>query len=83
MRHLTQIAAVAFAAAFVFASAADAASCKDPKTHKFVKCPPPAVATNSSPAPAAAAAAAGAPKCKVGKPCGKTCIAKNKVCTIK
>jgi hypothetical protein len=74
VRQLTQIAAIAFAAAFVLASAADAASCKDPKTHKFVTCPPPAAAAPSS---------AGLPHCKVGKPCGKSCIAKNKVCTIK
>jgi hypothetical protein len=31
----------------------------------------------------AAAAAAGAPNCKKGKPCGKTCIAQDKVCHIK
>jgi hypothetical protein len=30
----------------------------------FAKCPPPAAA----------------PMCKVGKPCGKSCIAKDKVC---
>ena len=31
----------------------------------------------------AAAPAAGAPNCKKGKPCGNTCIAKDKVCHIK
>ena len=33
----------------------------------FAKCPP----------------AATAPMCKTGKPCGKTCIAKDKVCHVK
>ena len=33
--------------------------------------------------PAAAPATAGAPNCKKGKPCGKTCIAMDKVCHIK
>ena len=32
----------------------------------FMKCPP----------------AAAAPQCKTGKPCGKSCIAKDKVCHI-
>jgi uncharacterized membrane protein len=49
------------------ASAAIAApACRDAKG-KFVKCPPPAAAEHH-------------PVCKTGKPCGNTCIAKEKVC---
>jgi hypothetical protein len=43
--------------------------CHDPKTGKFIKCPPPA--------------AAHATQCKLGKPCGGACIAKDKVCHVK
>jgi hypothetical protein len=75
VRQLTQIVTVAIAAAFLLASAADATSCKDPKTHKFIKCPPAAAAP--------AAPTSGLPHCKTGKPCGKSCIAMSKTCTIK
>ena len=57
------------------AGAADAAKqqCKDPKTGKFIKCPPPSSAVFPS-------APKGAPHCTTGIPCGSTCIAKGKVC---
>ena len=54
---------------------AKAAQCKDPKTGKFIKCPP---ATSS--APPAVTSAAHPPHCTKGVPCGNTCIAKGKVC---
>jgi hypothetical protein len=68
----------AFALALSIAGAADAktAQCKDPKTGKFIKCPPPAAA------PATTPAAGGPPHCTKGVPCGKTCIAKGKVCHV-
>ncbi|MBV9996282.1 MAG: hypothetical protein JO127_13840 [Caulobacteraceae bacterium] len=79
-RSLALIAAVAIALA---AGAADAKQCKDPKTGKFIKCPPAAAAT-AAPATTAAAASATTgghpPHCTVGKPCGNSCIAKDKVC---
>jgi ABC-type proline/glycine betaine transport system substrate-binding protein len=98
MHHLGRITALAVASALLFASAADAAKCKDPKTGKFIKCPPAAAATASPSAKPASAAAkpvsatapamasasapakSGAPHCTTGKPCGKACIAKDKVC---
>ncbi len=43
-----------------------AASCRDANGH-FAKCPPPAIMSHH-------------PICKVGKPCGNSCIAKDKVC---
>ena len=55
--------------ALAFASGADAKACRDAKG-KFAKCPP-ASAMASAPA---------APHCVKGKPCGKSCIAMNKVC---
>jgi hypothetical protein len=70
------------------AGAADAKSCKDAKG-KFTKCPP-AAAKMASPAKPMAAMTSSqmaamtpgskAPVCKVGKPCGKSCISKDKVC---
>lgn len=54
------------------AGSADAKSCTDAK-NKFTKCPPAATASMVAPASVG-------PVCKVGKPCGKSCIAKDKVC---
>jgi hypothetical protein len=76
---------VACAFALAAAGAADAKSCKDPKTGKFVTCPAaaaaPGTAASAAATPAAATAASGgAPHCKTGKPCGNSCIAKDKVC---
>lgn len=69
------------------AGVADAKSCKDAKG-KFTKCPP--AAAKMSPAKPMAAMSPSemaamntgskAPVCKVGKPCGKSCISKDKVC---
>lgn len=71
MKRILMLAAV-----FALASgAAYAKSCTDPTTHKFIKCPAPAASPMSS--------TSKAPNCKVGVPCGKTCIAKGKVCHIK
>ena len=80
MRILIVVCALALAA-----GAADAKSCKDPNTGKFVKCPTaaaaPGTAASAAATPAAATAASGgAPHCKTGKPCGASCIAKDKVC---
>ncbi|HEY2051811.1 MAG TPA: hypothetical protein VGH03_20935 [Caulobacteraceae bacterium] len=90
MRTLIVVFALAFAA-----HAAEAKSCKDPKTGQFVKCPASAAAPAAAPeaAPSATAASSagkptaattstsgGAPHCKTGKPCGNSCIAQNKVC---
>ena len=41
-------------------------ACRDAKGH-FAKCPPPAIMSHH-------------PVCKMGKPCGNSCIAKDKVC---
>ena len=57
------------------AGVADAKSCKDPKTGKFIKCPPPVTNTTSS-----TSSSGGAPHCTTGVPCGHSCIAKGKVC---
>ncbi len=51
--------------ALAFASTSYAAPCRD-AAGKFVKCP--------------AVIIVKAPACKVGKPCGRACIAKDKVC---
>ena len=73
----------AFALVLAIAGGADAAAkCKDPKTGKFIKCPP-AAAAPAAPAGAAAPAAAAAgkpPHCVKGKVCGNACIAVTKVC---
>jgi hypothetical protein len=66
--HKTLI--LAGALAFVLSTGALAKEpCHDPKTGKFIKCPPPA--------------ASHAPQCKTGKACGNTCIAKDKACHVK
>jgi hypothetical protein len=73
-RTLTLIAALALTASSVSAQTIDAkGNCHDAKGKmaKMEVCKP------------AASPAAGAPNCKKGKPCGKTCIATNKVCHIK
>jgi hypothetical protein len=73
---------LALVLALGISSGALAKQCRDDKG-KFIKCPP-AAAAPAGPAPAAASAPmksnAGAPVCKTGKPCGNSCIAKNKVC---
>jgi hypothetical protein len=56
------------------AGAADAKSCKDPTTHKFIKCP---AASSSGPAMSSTKPAK---NCVKGKLCGNTCIAKTDVC---
>lgn len=48
------------------ASTALAAPCRDDHG-KFIKCPPPPAAHHD-------------PVCKIGKPCGHSCIARDKVC---
>ena len=84
---MTRILALAFILA-ISAGVADAKSCKG-ATGKFVKCPPADVKGDMSAAKTSAAedtkaagmpSAAHAPVCKVGKPCGKSCISKDKVC---
>ena len=52
-------------AALAFASTVNAAACRD-AAGKFVKCPVVVVVQH--------------PVCKVGKPCGNSCIAMAKVC---
>lgn len=74
LRTLAIVAALALAATSVSAQTLDAKGhCHDAKGKmaKMEVCKP------------AAPAAAAAPNCKKGKPCGKTCIAKDKVCHIK
>jgi hypothetical protein len=71
--------------AFAFASMADASSCKDPKTGKFIKCPAaaaaPAATASSAKSMATPSATAGKkPVCKKGVACGNSCIAVGKVC---
>jgi len=39
--------AAAAAMSLLIGTAVGAAPCRDPKTHKFVKCPPPAVKTSA------------------------------------
>ena len=73
--------AAAAALSLMVGSAAGAAACKDSKTGKFIKCPPPAAATVKTSATKVTATKTTSTKvCKVGKPCGNTCIAKDKVC---
>ncbi len=68
--------ALALALALAANSVSAATKCTDPKTHKFIKCPPAAAAVSSAPA-------SHAPHCVKGKVCGNTCIAMNKQCHIK
>ena len=76
----------ALAVALAIAGGADAAArCKDPKTGKFIKCPPAAASTVTTTKTTTSAAAAGAPAshpphCVKGKLCGNACIAVTKVC---
>jgi hypothetical protein len=74
LRTLTLVAALALAAGSVSAQTIDAkGNCHaaDGKMAKMEVCKP------------AAAAKGGAPNCKKGKPCGKSCIAMDKECHIK
>lgn len=76
-------------AALAFTSIAEAKACKDPATHKFIKCTA-AAATPAKPMPMVPAKSmamgpakvetGGAPHCVKGKPCGHSCIAMDKVC---
>ena len=64
------------------AGVADAKSCKDPTTHKFIKCPtvaaaPAAPSTMSSMKPSSTSKA---PHCVKGKACGNSCIAVKDIC---
>ena len=71
-RTLATIAAFALALAVVESADAAAKQCRDAQG-KFIKCPPTASAPALKP-----------PKhCDKGKPCGNTCIAKDKVCHVK
>ena len=75
LRTLTLIAALALAATSASAQTIDAKGkchAADGKMAKMEVCKP-----------AAAPASGGAPNCKKGKPCGKACIAQDKVCHIK
>lgn len=74
IRHL--LTAVATISLVIGTVAGAAAPCKDPKTGKFIKCPPPAPATTTTTKTTTTTAKV----CKVGKPCGNSCIAKDKVC---
>jgi hypothetical protein len=72
-------------AGFILAMTAGVADakvvCKDPKTHKFIKCPAAAAAPmSSSSAAAPSSSASHPPHCTTGKVCGNSCIAKDKVC---
>ncbi len=67
-------------------------NCHDAKGKMAKKTLCPATTTTTAPAAGAMssktttttpAASSGAPNCKKGKPCGKTCIAKDKECHIK
>jgi hypothetical protein len=63
---MKKIFAAVIALGLLAAAPSMAAQCKDPKTHKFIKCPPPAAtAAVSSASPAAATAAA--TKCRDAK----------------
>ncbi|HXQ12863.1 MAG TPA: hypothetical protein VN805_17865 [Caulobacteraceae bacterium] len=72
MKRVLMMAAILALSA---SSVSAATKCTDPKTHKFIKCPPPAA---SSAAPASSSSHA--PHCTTGVPCGHSCIAKGKVC---
>ena len=90
MKHVLALAAVLA----LSAGAAHAKSCKDPTTHKFIKCSaatapasmptPSAPASTSAPmiskAPGQEAQTGGAPHCTKGKVCGHSCIAMTKGC---
>ena len=79
---MTKLLTVALAVAMIAAGAADAATkCKDPKTGKFIKCPPAATAP-AKPAATTSAVATGKkpPHCTKGKLCGNTCIKATDVC---
>ncbi len=79
-----RILILAAVAAFAFTSVADAKSCKDPATGKFVKCPVAAAAPAAMAKPAtpmASPAMAAKPReCKKGKACGNSCIKATDIC---
>ena len=72
---------LAATAALALAGVASAKPCRDPATHRFVKCPV-AVAATPAPAVVKAPVAVGVhhPDCVKGKLCGNSCIAKADVC---
>jgi len=72
------LAAAAVMSLFI-GTAVGAAPCKDAKG-KFIKCPPAAAAVVKTTATKMTATKTTTKVCKVGKPCGNGCIAKNKVC---
>jgi hypothetical protein len=61
------------------AGVADAKSCKDSTTHKFIKCPA-AVASSAPAMSSMASSSKKPPHCVKGKVCGDSCIAKTDVC---
>jgi hypothetical protein len=70
-------------AVLAIGSNAMAAVCKDPVTHRFIKCavvvaPAPAAVVVKGPAPAVVIVKG--PHCVKGKACGNSCIAMDKVC---
>ena len=81
------LAAAALSLAFTPAALAKSAPCRDAKGH-FAKCPPASTApttasTGTSTTGAGMShmgATSGSPVCKIGKPCGHSCISKDKVC---
>ena len=73
---------LALTLALALAGAADAAQkCKDPKTGKFIKCPPAAAAMTTAAKPTATTTTSATAKhCTKGKACGNTCIKATDVC---
>lgn len=76
MRRMMFIAAILS----MVATTTYAAQCKDPTTHKFIKCPPAPPPAASPASLAAPAMVGGHPQCKKGKVCGNSCIAVSKQC---
>ena len=81
MKRIIMLAAILALAA----GAADAKSCKDPKTGKFVTCPaaassaPSSLMSSAKPTPGNCKGGK-APHCTKGKPCGCGCIAVSDTC---
>ena len=81
---MTKLLMLTFAIALV-AGAADAKSCKDPTTGKFIKCPPAAASTTTSATTTTTTTTASTngkapPHCTKGKPCGNACIKATETC---
>jgi hypothetical protein len=78
---MTKFVMFAFALTMI-AGAADAKSCKDPTTGKWVKCPAAAATTTTTTTTSTAATTSTnkAPHCTKGKPCGNSCIKATDVC---